>query len=540
MPPAFVPLVAPDYSSSGDSTATASRGSSYLLFKPHVGDSCRFFKPAYDKVKKPLTVFRPFPCRSFSKPNEFEPYRRDAGGTDRLGFWIKRLYVAWNVGRPATTFIVHNPDRDGVYDSRMNPLSVLSDAVHHAVKKGQGKASEWGDMIKRPYEPEAKTVLEWSGYREGSARGGASLRAPSELFLMQGMVLRLDTDMLGANKEIPGWRGCNYTCVFGLTSGVGHKLLNQLNLEKEGFRGNPADFENRFVNGDPVSLSSGRFLYIYPLGGDPRKAQQAESISDIYGHNRSQQDNKSGGKDEAGFDIHMEKFYGAKFPASIPQQYHEVVYSKWRHWDELRRPDGEIGDRGILWYPNYVEQAQLLGRIFPADMLEYAFFGGHSDWLTQEIREKAVAARKASVPAAPPPATNYRPAAVVETPVFDNPFGAVDTPETTDNGNWGASIEDNKVKEVKEVADSVVQDQTLVDCGDSSVDELFARLSAGVEQAVGEDAVAESSEATVAAEFDPKPEDHKATQERTKQSVAALAAAKAAARKKTDNVKPAE
>lgn len=426
MPPTnHVQLVEPGYDESVDSYATESR-TSYRFFKPEYGDKAAFYKPKYDKKRKPLTVFRPFPCASFTKPGvEFEPYRKDPGGRNFLGWWLKRLYVAWNVGNPAISFIVHDP-RTGPYDGRITPLGVLNRAVRYAVKKGQGKADNWQAFVRPQHvEPGDKALLKWTGMLDGAQGKGAALDGAKELYLMQGMLLVDDSQKTYLDGKAPiGW-GSNPTCVFGLTQGAGAELMKLINTEVENFRGDPANFEARYVNGDPVGPMSGRFIYVYPKGGDPRQPRYQSDPTEV-----DPTEFTGGGRDgekkkeEVGFSCHLEKNY-ERIPAAMsrPQQMQEM-HSHWIHWDDVRDTEGRVVKHGLLHYPTYAEQAQILGRVFPADMLEYAFYGEHSDWLTEDILRKARAARTASVPAAPPTssAAAYTPPAP-STPFFDDGSG---------------------------------------------------------------------------------------------------------------------
>lgn len=423
MPQNYAPAVAPGYSQGVDATA-ADTQSSYRFFLPSA--KVHFVKPVYDKDKKPVTVFRPFPCRSFSDGNNsFEPYRVDPGGRNHFGWWLQRVWVAWNVGKPATSFIVHDPAW-GVFDIRLTPLNLLARAIGYAVKKGQGKATEWAQMLKRPWEPTDRMLLEWSGLKDGARGEGAALTNPKELYLMQGIVPMLGGKVtFSRTQTMPGW-GKNDTCVFGLTAGAGKRMLELLSAEKDGFRGHPADFENRYVEGDPVSVEGGRYLYVYPKGGDPRQARMQSSPVDMLAQMSAAGRGGKGGaeeKDEVGFDCHFEPTFQGN-PAALSGKVHrEMVRDKWQHWNPVYDHTGKVIDPGILWYPTYVEQAQILGRIFPAAALEYAFYGEHNDWLTPEIRAAAVQARSASVPAAPPAFTPPQTTQTTQQPF--NPFDGV-------------------------------------------------------------------------------------------------------------------
>ena len=541
MPP-FVPIVEPGYSPSVDPTATGN-SSPYQLFQSHVGSSVRFYKPVYDRVKKPVTVFRPFPCISFSEPDKFEPYRKDPGGKNYFGYWVKRVYVAWNVGRPATTFIVHDPDSGAPYDQRLVPLGVLVEAVTHAVKKGQGKSSDWHNMIRRPFDPEPKSVLEWSGYREGGANAGAALTPPKELYLMQGILPVLGGEsMTGPGKIMPGWKNCDYTCVFGLTSGVGKKLYSLLNEENPKFRGAQNDFNGRYIHGDPVAIDKGQFIYIYPSGGDPRSVGMGAVTAPV-GNIFDQPGDftTAGGKgkkkeeDAIGFDLHIEATYNNN-SASLANNA-KLVHQKWKHWDDQYDHTGKMVGKGILWMPNYVEQAEMLSRIFPAEMLVYAFYGQHDDWLTEDVLRKAKEARSASVPAVPPSLNRAESFAGGTTSDVDDPFSGNTVAQPTKD--WNASMEpygDGQAPLDSAVADPALPKPTLDAEGGEpqSMDELFSNMAAEADTVFTAPTEVTSASAANTG-FDPRPTQPPvapaAPTPATTAGAAALAAAKLAARK---------
>ncbi len=265
--PRQAPGFAPEYS-----TAASGGQMQYKLLKPEYASKVDIRKPAYDKNGKGATVFRPFPCRSYADPmNSFEPYRCDPGGANYFGYWIHKMCVAWNVGNPATTFIIQPPSRSNIpFDMRATPLGILHRAVSNAVKKGKGKGDQWGPAVQRAFQPPPGMLLLWDGATEGDQNKSAILTWPQYIHAMQGALpYHGGKNLTDSATGIPGF-GNNPTCMFLLTQGPSNLLLSALNAEKPAFRGDPADFENRYVYGDPVALEHGCYVVVYPKGGDPR------------------------------------------------------------------------------------------------------------------------------------------------------------------------------------------------------------------------------------------------------------------------------
>lgn len=526
-PVSFQPLVEPEYDSSVDSTATEQRGS-FKFFKGEHSDKIVFVKPKYSTDKKPLTVFRPFPCRSFRNPKGFEPYRKDPGGKNFLGYWVKRLQVVMNVGNPGISYICHNP-KDGMFDDRLHPYGVIQRAVRYAVKKGQGKADNWQAFLGRPpeVEPDAAATLKWTGMLEGGKGKGAVLPRATELFLMQGMLLVDDSKKTFGDGKAPiGW-GENPTCVFGLTQGVGNHLMKLLNEENESFRGAPDDFEKRYKNGDPVSPETGRFIYVYPKGGDPRQGQYQSAPVDVDPYSQTGGGHRGGGggdkKEEVGFSCHLDTKYEKTSAVMKQDQQKAMLLQKWMHWDDAYDATGRKVVSGLLHYPSYAEQAQMLARVLPADMIVYAFYGEHNEWLTPELRKKAVESRSVPVQGISPgngPNVSHAPFDATGTTAPAVPFGSdVDTDQFSGVDQFASGQADEALGAASDL------DAELGDNPAAAFDALSA--ASGLEpNEVSPDAPVASD-----AGFDPKPAPEAAAEGPGKLAAARakLAAAKAAA-----------
>ncbi len=101
-------------------------------------------------------------------------------------------------------------------------------------------------------------------------------------------------------------------------------------------------------------------------------------------------------EDGIGFDLHVERSchllakpgYHPPTAALVGPEMRAIVRDKWIPWEDM------------LYYPTAKEQAALLGVILPASMVVYAFECEHSDWLTDDIRNRARIELGAQLPAA--------------------------------------------------------------------------------------------------------------------------------------------
>jgi hypothetical protein len=407
----------------GVDTAAPSFAGSYKLFKPEFESMIDVRKPAYDKKNPTATVIRIYPCKAYDEANPgFEPYRIDPGGKCFPGYWYQRLHVAANIGKPGVTFALHNPnDKTRIFDPRSSPLGLLFNAVKSAINKGKGKDS-WANALRSTFTPASSELLSWDGMMDGSNGKSANLTRPTEIFMFQGYVPQIGGKPTwdGPGKMPPGWGKDTKSCVFILSSGAGTKFLKLIQQENLNFRGDPSDFENRYVNGDIVSVDSGRFLYVYPYGGDPR-VSRTQGLQPGYDPLSRTHANTPGGgfgghqeddEERIGYDMHFDKtFQNQPSTLNTPEKI-DMVRSKWLYWED------------ILWFPSELEQVQLMAKGLPASMFEYAFAGERHEWLTEEILTAAHASRSASVPSAPNSPLPHHGQGYSQPPMTNNPLPA--------------------------------------------------------------------------------------------------------------------
>lgn len=311
---------------------------------------CIVRKPSWNGKR---TVIRPYPCVHHANPNDFWPYRIDPEGRCYFGYWLKRFDCAWAVGNPGVTFLIqHDPRYSSVYDVWSTPLGVLYSAIARACRAGQGK-QEWYPLL-----------------LSGGAGRRKLLRPPSECCLIQGALMEYDSKQTFGPGRAPLGYGTNPPVVMVLSAGLAKQLIEALHLENENYRGDPADFEARFVHGDPVGLANGRFFHFVQKGYENEPVVGPRTGGAPWDQSRPGPANK----DDIGFDLKITKEY-ANLTANMLSP--DVVRDRWRHWED------------VLYTPNYEEQARILSSAFPASAILYAF-QDYPDWITEDVRRKDV------------------------------------------------------------------------------------------------------------------------------------------------------
>lgn len=365
MPARMQPRPAPNYDWDADGGTSRQGSGMYIL---NSGVEAQVRKPSWYGTE---TVFRPYPCVSFSNPDTaFEPYRITNGDRNRWSDWVRRYCCAWGVGSPATTFLIKK--QHNLYDPWRSPLGILWRAIESACKKGAG----------RP---------EWYPLREAASGKGRSLKGPSECYLMQGALLQHDkTIYFGKDGPMLGW-GKRPTMILACSADAGKQLTDLLAQEKPDYKGPPDDFEARYVHGDPVSPLFGRFFHFWERGSNarsPGRKYESNPTQPVRQANWEDQGNDGevtggGGKkafEPKGFDIEIASSYlspNGKMPASFNKFGEQQIRDHWQHWDD------------ILFLPDEREQAHLLFTCFPASACIYAFEGHNKDWIPEDAYKQA-------------------------------------------------------------------------------------------------------------------------------------------------------
>jgi len=305
------------------------------------------------------TTFRPVPV--MDRDGRPSPYRLSSEN-DAFGDWL-RSYLCFRGGSNGfTSFLVFDPSSGEEFDPRNSPPFVLYNSINAACNAGQGQAA-WFPLLK------------------GAQGKGASLTKPKMMLYMQGYLLEHKNKMFRVPKGITaGDRIVIFGVPYGAPNAAGNKLiamLNQLNPQAT----NPHDSENAMLYGNPIAPETGRFFRFCEAGGqfaDPSVAPQANDAI-------------------KGYDVRIEpNTYG--FPAALNPEAAQSIIARTVQWDS------------VFSFPSEEEQALYLARVYPGDVIEYAFAQNPS-WLTSEVLDITRARQSVQVPAGMPqqqqPQSNY-------------------------------------------------------------------------------------------------------------------------------------
>lgn len=342
-----------------------------FLLKPGIGD-VSIWSPAWTGG---ATIFRPFPALDPDNPKAWHPWRVGAEA-GMFGDWIRRYEAVSNMGNDGVTFFLHNP-LNGELDKQQCPPWVLYSAVTQAIKAGQAPGA-------------------WAPLEKGGHGKSAELPKPTHLYVIQCAVMTHKGKVYSPPR---GGAGNDGTIVMVLKSSAGRNLVVKMNEMREGYQGDPNDYNAMFTHGDPVSLAPGcgRYICVYNVNEDPKDVQtpqmgatpqQAQAAANLFGQQAATGMTETQGDDRKGYDVYIEPYfnnYGADM--SAPQM-QDLVSKKVKPWDN------------ILNFPDPVQQAHWLATRFPTDVIMYAF-SGHPDWIPESVRAAHQQAGTIAQPQAP-------------------------------------------------------------------------------------------------------------------------------------------
>lgn len=339
----------------GSASRKQGRLGDYVL-QPNTGSEA--WSPSWNHT---TTVFRPFPVPSAEDPAQLCGFKL-SDDPDDFDDWIRGYPSARNWGDPGITFLLYDPTDD--INPEDHPAWVLFRCVDGRVQAGQAPAH-------------------WQALLQGGQGRSAMLRAPQDLYLMQGALLEQRSKPYDPPR---GGSPDDDLVVLECTRSVIQEMAPQLNE----------------IDWDPISLEPGNggLLQIYQLGGaaDPEQASSGGFGGRRGGISSRSEDRKIG----YGVKV-IREWNGVSGDLSGVA---DMVASKVKPWEEVVR---------VL---PIEEQAHLLAKHFPADVIWEAFADHrYEGWIPEHV-ERAVnqsvsvaspgvppaapAAPEAQAPAAPP------------------------------------------------------------------------------------------------------------------------------------------
>lgn len=201
----------------------------YIL-KENAG--CQLWRPTWNHTR---TVFRPFPMWDPENPDRFDPFKLSQDARD-TGDWIRRYDAVTGLGVPGITYILRNYNEHDM-DIQQNPAWMLYRSIKSACSSGQGHPS-------------------WFPLLEGQTGRGAPLDTPTDVYLIQGILLEHKSKVL---QQPAGMMADHDTCVMMLSQSAGDALLEVCN--------DPSC-------PDLIDFDNGRFIDFHQNGTQSLLAQQ--------------------------------------------------------------------------------------------------------------------------------------------------------------------------------------------------------------------------------------------------------------------------
>ena len=294
-----------------------------------------------------MTVIRPLP--PLAEDGTFLPYRYSAE-PGQMTDWIRGYPAMRNFGQDKLTFLIYDPADPEAGALQQYPGWILYNAVKNASKQ---------------------TRPDWEQLLEGSQGKGAVVTEPCNIYLIRCAVMQVGKDIYGPPQGLVAGQPA---ALFEMTSSLGQRLLDEVEQLRPGADPSGTDWEQMFLNGDPVSLNSGRFINIYRAeDGDPRQNAAAANGAAFTTARRQ----SSSGMDR-GYAMYFSSDWN-NTPASALQQAEHVVREQMsKPWESL------------IQFLSIEEQAHYLARQVPPEVAVYAF-RDHADWIPEDVKSAAVA-----------------------------------------------------------------------------------------------------------------------------------------------------
>ncbi len=309
--------------------------------------SVEVYKPSW---KGTTTTIRVYPALAPENPTQFDPWRFSADDAD-YGEWIRTYPAVRNFGDPGVTFILFDPS-DAAYDPQLNPAWMVYNAVYRAVQAGQAPDPKWAAMLM------------------GGQGRGAALRRPQDISMVQCGILQHN----GKEYDPPKGGAVNDgTIVMELSPSAAGAMLSAMDERNPDFRGDPDQYDQMFVHGDPINLNGGQFVNFFQLGFDPRERARVNPTTrgSSFGQARDVRPGGGAEKDDIGFGCFLTPDFKG-MPASLAGC-EDLVRRKWKPWDD------------VVQILTTQQQIQLLSGALPASMIEYAFRETYADMIPESV-----------------------------------------------------------------------------------------------------------------------------------------------------------
>ena len=332
--------------------------SSSLIVVPNSG--VQLVSPAWNNK---LTTFRPLPAKDHN--GNLTPYRLSQA---MMGDWVRYFYVFKGGTKHFTSFIMYEPvpPEDPAYvDPRTSPANIFYWAIYNATEAGHSIG---------PAGLNCRPLF------KGATGKGAELPKPDQAFFFQTLVMEKENKL--CNPPM-GWAPTEKVHLAQLSGGAGRKLFDILALRTPNYAGDPNNFAQSMLAGDPIDPAHGKYIRLCQDNGQLTRLV-AESGQG------SQQAQSSDGKKFPSYDILVTD----QLPGGPPQGpslagNEQYLLSRAKAWPEIIQilpPERQVLE---------------LARAFDATLVDYAF-QDHRELLTDEVMAIITARVQSIVPAGYP------------------------------------------------------------------------------------------------------------------------------------------
>ncbi len=333
----------------------------------------RLIRPMYEKG--PL-VYRIFPCRSYTEPNTKLLRGRKSAEPGDYTEWQVRVAAAKMVGMPdcdTITFNLYSPTKKDKAYRDANPYSIFYWACKRACDSGEfGNGQAWD--------------ARWNKLMKGSKKtGAANIKPPEAIFYSQGAVyINGDKDYMDGERTKPlGLSPDDDLVIVANPQSAGPSITELFDKQKDEYDSEAAEksYSVPFVFGDPVGVfnakervvKGGKFIQIF----NPK-------VTKVKGPN-STWDGKI--KDISGYEAavlgEFKDSAGVVHTPSLDSDDVDVIFDKVQFWWD----DEDSGEKGILNFPDYEEQASLVARAFKTipSLLRFAW-ADNEEYMTDDVK----------------------------------------------------------------------------------------------------------------------------------------------------------
>jgi hypothetical protein len=221
------------------------------------------------------------------------------------------------------------------------------------------------------------------------------------LYFFQGLIFKRGADVyVGKNRSPKGLGQKDWPQILQLKNSAGSTLVNALNVLNENWDGDPNDFENSMLAGDPVAPAFGRFFTVYnpqkeQLGGEDISELDSYEVGTDGGVEASEADEARGYRSRIDKTLLINGRL-SKIPATLTGPALEVAKSRVLFFDDIINLPLLPTDDAVA--EMHAEQALRLARALKAyrKVLE---FGWHDlpDLFTSDVRKVLTSAKQVGV-----------------------------------------------------------------------------------------------------------------------------------------------